>query len=210
MPEILRAFIESASPPQGQGNAYFKADWKIALTAVLFLPYLAALLDAPMAYWVLAGYSIALVGLFAVAIFGFKEHMAYESNPFDFVKVELLLLFFAVVSFGCGYVCLSNASASSFNRPLGWFDGLYFSVVTVATVGYGDITPVSRIAKVAVVAEISFGLWFFVTVVPVAVADQAERIRHFRAGREKLAKALKASFEQGGLNAIVKTEPSDD
>ncbi len=33
-------------------------------------------------------------------------------------------------------------------RPLGWYDYLYFSLVTQATVGYGDITPVgwSRLA----------------------------------------------------------------
>lgn len=39
----------------------------------------------------------------------------------------------------------------------GFIDSLYFSIVTFATVGYGDITPQGSIAKMVAVSEISLG-----------------------------------------------------
>ncbi len=39
----------------------------------------------------------------------------------------------------------------------GPFNALYFSFVTFTTLGYGDILPLTTIAKVAVILEASFG-----------------------------------------------------
>ena len=41
--------------------------------------------------------------------------------------------------------------------PVHWFDYFYFSVVTITTVGFGDITPVSTIAKILTMTEAFFG-----------------------------------------------------
>jgi hypothetical protein len=199
IPEVIKAFIDSASPPAGQGNAYFKTDWKILLTFIFYLPYCATLYGGEIVYWLLFFYSLTLVAFFANAIASFKERMAFESNPFDFVKVELLFLFFAIMSFGCGYTALSKIDPLFFNQPLDWIDGLYFSVVTIATVGYGDLVPLGKLARLTTISEIFLGIWFFVTVVPVAVADQAERLRHFRAGREKMAISVRKAFDRGEL-----------
>jgi hypothetical protein len=125
--------------------------------------------------------------------------MAFVSNPFDFVKVELINLLNTVVFFGFGYFFLSNTGEGHFNQQIQVFDGVYFSFVTIATLGYGDIHPVSLLAKAIVIFEVIVGLWFFVTVIPVAVADQAERLRHFRIHRQKLAEELRKSFEKGEL-----------
>jgi len=54
-----------------------------------------------------------------------------------------------------GIVCL-NAEGNEI-RLLHWWHFLYFSVVTIATVGYGDISPVGIIPQVVVVIEILFG-----------------------------------------------------
>ena len=43
------------------------------------------------------------------------------------------------------------------------FDGFYFSFITLSTVGYGDITPVSRIARWLAATEAMTGL-LYVTV----------------------------------------------
>ena len=37
-------------------------------------------------------------------------------------------------------------------------DAIYFSFVTLSTIGYGDITPIDAIARVMVIAEIIFGV----------------------------------------------------
>jgi hypothetical protein len=44
-------------------------------------------------------------------------------------------------------------------------DQLYFSVITMATVGYGDITPASDVARAVVVVEALVGQLYLVSVV---------------------------------------------
>lgn len=48
-------------------------------------------------------------------------------------------------------------------------DLLYFSVITIATVGYGDITPVSEIARAVSVIEALAGQLYLVSVVAAVV-----------------------------------------
>lgn len=209
MPEMIKAFIDQASPPLGQGNARFTLNWTILLMFVPYLAYLLVLLPVPYLNWGLLAYSLALVLFYCFLMSAFKEQMAYVSNPFDFVKVELINLFNVVVFFGLGYFFLSKAGDGHFNQTIQVFDGVYFSFVTIATLGYGDIHPVSVAAKAMVILEISVGLWFFVTVIPVAVADQAERLRHFRMHRQKFAEELRKSFERGELKTTeVRNDPN--
>jgi hypothetical protein len=202
MPNVMRAFVEQASPPLGYGNDYMVWDWKIALTILFYLPYALVLWKHPAVPWLLFGYSLCAVLFFAIVIRGFKEHMAYESNPFDFVKVQFLLLLNVVVLLGLAHWSLSLADPDQYNRPLDAFSSIYFSVVTIATLGYGDIHPTGAIAKAIAVTEIFFGIWFFITVVPVAVADQAERIRHYRDKRKAFAEATKAAWNRGQLKPV--------
>jgi len=44
--------------------------------------------------------------------------------------------------------------------PFSYFDMFYYSLVTITTVGYGDITPIHWISKLFVIGEIMFGLGF--------------------------------------------------
>jgi hypothetical protein len=48
-------------------------------------------------------------------------------------------------------------------------DLLYFSVITIATVGYGDITPASEIARAVTVIEALTGQLYLVSVVAAVV-----------------------------------------
>ncbi|MBF0458631.1 MAG: ion transporter [Nitrospirae bacterium] len=56
---------------------------------------------------------------------------------------------------------------TSNNRLVDFF---YFNIVTMATVGYGDITPVSAFAKLLTIFEIIFSLLVLATVVMLLVA----------------------------------------
>ena len=53
----------------------------------------------------------------------------------------------------------------------GWLDSVYFSVITIATVGYGDFSPHTAIGKVFTIFYVLSGLGLFVATV-TAIADQ--------------------------------------
>src|SRR5437762_3509363 len=60
---------------------------------------------------------------------------------------------------------LTPGGAFSFNtnagtRSMNGFNGFYFSFITLSTVGYGDITPVSRIARWLAAMEAMTGLLY--------------------------------------------------
>jgi len=63
-------------------------------------------------------------------------------------SVPLFLLLFASV-----YVVMADLSASSFGEHLTHTDGLYFTVTVFSTVGFGDITAKSQLARLAVTVQ---------------------------------------------------------
>jgi voltage-gated potassium channel Kch len=45
----------------------------------------------------------------------------------------------------------------------GWLDSLYFSVITLSTVGYGDFSPTTPLSKLFTMAYIFLGISIFVS-----------------------------------------------
>jgi hypothetical protein len=75
----------------------------------------------------------------------------------------------AIVSFASMYCSLETLSygtsfVSAQGGELGYFDFLYFSLVTIATVGYGDIVPRTIPARIFCAGEIFFGFGFVILV----------------------------------------------
>jgi voltage-gated potassium channel len=78
------------------------------------------------------------------------------SNVFKKQKKVLL----AVVTMAVGYVLVSalviyNVEPQSFNN---FFDAVYWATVSLTTVGYGDIYPVSTIGRVVTMVSSVFGI----------------------------------------------------
>jgi voltage-gated potassium channel len=70
---------------------------------------------------------------------------------------------------------LTPGGAFSFNtnagpRSMNGFTGFYFSFITLSTVGYGDITPVSRIARWLAAMEAMTGLLYVAILIARLVA----------------------------------------
>ncbi|MFF3313864.1 ion channel [Streptomyces sp. NPDC002952] len=100
--------------------------------------------------------TMLVIGLAAfVALVGFQVRSIIRS-PFPglraaealAISVPLFLLLFAST-----YVVMAAMSTSNFGGPLTHTDGLYFAVTLFSTVGFGDITAKSEVARRVVTGQ---------------------------------------------------------
>ena len=69
-----------------------------------------------------------------------------------------------------GYILLAQVDPKAFGftvpgQTMDGFEAFYFSFVTLSTIGYGDITPVSRVAKMLCVMEAITGMFYVAVLV---------------------------------------------
>ncbi|GAA1112713.1 potassium channel family protein [Arthrobacter flavus] len=77
-------------------------------------------------------------------------------------SVALFLCLFALL-----YASISATDPQSFSEPLNRVDALYLTTATFATVGFGDVVPISTLARVAVTIQMITGLGLLVLIVKV-------------------------------------------
>jgi len=58
-----------------------------------------------------------------------------------------------IVVFAATYYLMASSDPGGFSQPLDRTAALYFTVTVLATVGFGDIAPVTTIARVAVMVQ---------------------------------------------------------
>jgi voltage-gated potassium channel Kch len=72
------------------------------------------------------------------------------------------------------YLFVSAAAPGAFAIPAGGqldrFSALYFSVITLTTTGYGDITPVSSVARMLAMMEAITGTFYVAVLISRLVA----------------------------------------
>lgn len=80
-----------------------------------------------------------------------------------------------------------------------WLDSLYFCVITLSTVGYGDLDPTTPASKIFTIVYIFIGLSIFISLVNMlAKARQeirAERSAKIHHSLKSPSKSLKSSSE---------------
>ena len=73
-----------------------------------------------------------------------------ELRAFEAVAMALIML---VVTFAYAYVAMSHIDPGSFTQPINRVDGVYLTTTILSTVGFGDITPVTRTARIVVTLQ---------------------------------------------------------
>jgi hypothetical protein len=84
-----------------------------------------------------------------------------ENRVFTALKFAAVSYLITIYCFALTYCFSSNFKPAHFKDPIeGMVTSIYFSIVTMATVGYGDITPRGWFAQVLVSLEILVGVGF--------------------------------------------------
>lgn len=90
---------------------------------------------------------------------------------------------------------------------------LYFSAVTITTLGYGDYVPEGALAKIVVLAEVITGLMLLLCIFPLLISRLAifdeehlaiEDILAKKVATESWDKAINKAIKNGGKEAVKK------
>jgi len=128
-----------------------------------------ALLPVSEGLWIVA----CVLAMAATARYAFRPGTVDAERIFAALDAYLL----AGLTFGVAYWVIEMSVPGSFRGAtgLGLSDSIYFSFVTIATLGYGDIVPVSETARAVTILEAVGGQMYLAVLVARLVSLYATR-----------------------------------
>ncbi len=110
---------------------------------------------------VVLGMVAVVVGLSIFAVIFARQLHKIRSAAFPVLRavegIALVATIF-VVLMASAAVGFATADASNYSEPMTRIDGLYFTVTTLATVGFGDITPTSDLTRAFTTFQMILGV----------------------------------------------------
>lgn len=129
---------------------------------------------------------LAILGMVLYAWF-FRRQVrgVYKSQYPTLRAIESLILVAAMflAIFTMVYVMVSINDPNAFTEPLDSFNGYYFSLTVLATVGFGDITPNTTVARSFTMVQMALDIAFIAVIIKVMSAAARKAIQQ-RAQRE--------------------------
>lgn len=148
----------------------------------LYVPYLFLIFESRNIGFFLLIYSVFHIGVHLHLIH--KKHKAArgkieayavtESMIYSFIQVVIIFGIFIYISET--FVILDQLLYKAEELPLSLFDFIYFSIITISTVGYGDISPIHWFSKSITILEIAIGVWFLIILIPTMISLKKEGI----------------------------------
>jgi voltage-gated potassium channel len=129
-----------------------------AATIVLLAVYYQAPLDRPLTWATGWLFIMGLLLFAAVMAFQLRGILRSPQPRLRAISSLALALPLLLVIFASAYCTIGSQDPAAFSEPVGRTDGIYFTVTVFATVGFGDITPVSELARVLVTVQMLVGL----------------------------------------------------
>ncbi len=172
--------------PDDRRRAWRRAMRSIARTAVVTGTMVAVYVTAPLgqrpvgsiaAQLLLELAALVLVLVWQIRSVGRSPHPVLRGVEALVVTVPLLVLTFAAT-----YVVVDHNSPGSFSEALSRLDAAYFSVTVLATVGFGDITPLTEAARSLVMSQMLVDLAFVGLVAKVLVGAVRRRRDEMQSG----------------------------
>lgn len=140
-------------------------------TAYFLLPLEGLGADRPWLGWPLFVLCLGLVA--ALLLRQVRDVVLEKPHTRSGIMIPLLMCL-AVLVFSSGYYALAQ-QPGQFTGLRTRVDALYFTVVTLATVGYGDITPNGQEARMVTVVQILYTL-VFLTAAATALTRRLHRV----------------------------------
>lgn len=128
------------------------------VVVVLVVAYYLAPLDQPITARTGLTFGIGLIVLGAAGYWQVRAVMASDTPRLRAIQAIAVGLPLLLLLFACTYVVLAHGSSPSFTEPLSRTDALYYTVTVFATVGFGDITPVSEVARIITMTQMLVGI----------------------------------------------------
>ncbi|MBU1390227.1 MAG: potassium channel family protein [Gammaproteobacteria bacterium] len=92
------------------------------------------------------------------------------------VKKLVIAYFVCIIFFALIYFFCSPEELCNFNKELSPVSALYFSVVTITTLGYGDILPTSELMQVVISIQALLGIIILGMLINAAWSNYAEKV----------------------------------
>jgi voltage-gated potassium channel len=125
---------------------------------LLLVAYYQAPLDRSISPAVGVLFVSALVAGALAVVVEVRAILSSEAPMVKAIRVIALGLPLLLVLFAATYITVAGQQADAFSEPLNRTDGLYFTMTTFATVGYGDIVPLTQLARALVMIQMLVGL----------------------------------------------------
>ena len=131
----------------------------LGVSAVLIALYYLAPLDQRTGISLLVSLIIGLVVLAAMTAYHVRAVLRAAHPEVRGIEALATTVLLFLLLFAATYFLMSHASSSNFNvHALTRTDSIYFTVTVFATVGFGDISPASQVARLVVTAQMIFNL----------------------------------------------------
>ena len=115
----------------------------------------------------------------ALPIFYGAKFPSLRAGEALILVAAMFLAMFAMV-----YVLISERDPASFTEPLDAFTSYYFALTVLATVGFGDITPVDTLARSLTMVQMALDLVFIAVVIRVIGAVTKKALGNRNQDRE--------------------------
>jgi voltage-gated potassium channel len=154
----------ASSPVAGEPGAPSRRTilWALVRTTVIGSVLLAAFylwpldpISTPEAVIKLLVYLVVLMAVAALALLSIMRA--------DYPGLRALTALSAIIPlyiflFAAGYYVLAVGQPHSFTQPIGRTDALYFTITVFSTVGFGDIAPVTQVARIVTTVQMVLNL----------------------------------------------------
>ena len=160
--------VRSASKRRSRLALQILSNFLVLVSALLFYYYVPISLDEPHPILEIITFVVGLVVLIVLIVRQLMKQLAAGPDPGVRVRSLLTLLYPVVVLFALTYYVIAHANPAQFEGIATRTDSLYYTVVTLGTVGYGDVHAVGQLAKWVTIIQVAFDLVVIGALIAVA------------------------------------------